>query len=136
MNRSEPTIHDVDIEVDARIADETSQVDWDAVTTSEATAFGLALGMYRDVVHTYEKRRVAWGTATGGVISMCVLALACLLLRTGPLFALSIVLATQAMRALWLFWKSVQSKQDVKLLEGQAMEVALDLARLHPAKQQ
>jgi hypothetical protein len=135
MIRSEPTIHDVDVAVDARIADETAAVDWDAVTTSEASAFGLALGLYRDVLHTYEKRRVAWGTATGGVISMSVLALACILMHAGPWFALSVVLGTQTLRALWLYLKAHQSRRDVKALEEQALDYAKELAAIHPSKQ-
>lgn len=133
MPQSEPVIHDVDIAVDARLVDEASQVDWHAVSTAEASSFGLALGLYRDVVHTHEKRRVAWGTATGGVISMSVLAIACLLCGTGPWFALSVVVATQMVRALWLYLKVHQSSRDVQALEGQAVDVARELAAIHPA---
>ena len=134
MTRSEPVIHDVDINIDARLVDEAGAVDWHRVSEEEASSFGLALGMYRDVVHTHEKRRVAWGTATGGVISMSVLSLACLLCGTGPWFALSVVLGSQAIRALWLYLKAHQSSRDVKMLEEQAIDVAKELACRHPTQ--
>jgi len=131
---SEPVIHDVDIEVDARVVDEASKVDWHSVSEAEASSFGLALGLYRDVVHTHEKRRVAWGTAVGGNISMCVLAIACLVCGTSPWFALAVVAATQTCRALWLYLKVHQSARDVRALEQQAIDVARELACLHPTQ--
>src|SRR5579875_3124364 len=105
VNSSEATIHDVDVQIDALMTDEGARVDWHQVTEAEASGFGLALALYRDVVHTYQNRRTAWGTATGGVISMAVLALACILVGAGPWFALSVILGTQAIRALWLYLK-------------------------------
>lgn len=125
---------DVDVAVDALMMDEAAKVDWHKVTEAEATSFGLAMGLYRDVSHSKQHRRVAWGTATGGVISMSVLSLACLLIGTGPWFALSVVLGSQAIRALWLYLKAYQASRDVKFMEQQALEVIRELAAAHPAQ--
>ena len=132
MNRSEPTVHDVDIAVDARIVDETAKVDWDSVTTPEASGFGLCLGLYRDVIHTYEKRRVAWNTALGGVLSISVMALVCFFWGLGPGTALTAIVGSQLGRTLWLYWKAHQSLRDVQDLEAQAIDYAKDLAKNHP----
>ena len=127
---------DMDIQVDALMMDEASRVNWHALSEGEAASFGLAMGLLRDVSHTHQQRRVAWGTATGGVISMTVLALACLVFGSGPWFALSVVIGTQAIRALVLYWRTHQASRDVKFVEQQALEVIRELAAAHPAQRQ
>jgi hypothetical protein len=134
MNRGEPVTHDVDL-VDARIMDETSTVDWHAVSESEAASFGLSLGLYRDQVHVYEKRRVAWGTGTGSVLSISAMAAVAMLTHAGGWFAVSLIIFTQAFRAGWLYWKMRQSEKDIKLVQDSAIDNARHLAGLHPAKQ-
>jgi hypothetical protein len=121
--------------VDDNVASEATNIDWHMVTEAEAASFGLALGLYRDIQQVYEKRRVAWGTALGGVVSMCVLILTAHFVGAGPRFALSIVVASQTIRVLWLWWKAQQSKQDVKALETQALELAHELSQQHPVRQ-
>jgi len=134
MSSEEVTVPDVDIEVDALMMDEAARVDWHKLTEAEAAGFGLAMGLYRDVSHSHQYRRMAWGTATGGVISMSVLVGACLLFGSGPWFALSVVIGTQALRALWLYWKAHQARQDVRFMEQQALQVIRELAAAHPSK--
>lgn len=133
MNRGESDVSDVDL-IDARIMDETSAVDWDSVTEGEAASFGLALGLYRDQAHVQEKRHTAAGTATGGAISISVMAL------VGSLFNLPMgtvviaIVASQMLRALVLCYNERKSRKDAKLMEDQALDVAKRLAALHPAR--
>ena len=127
---------DVDIQVDALMMDEAARVNWHALNEAEAASFGLAMGLLRDVSHTHQQRRVAWGTATGGVISMSVLALACMAFGAGPWFALGVVIGTQAIRALVLYLKAHRAAQDVKFVEQQALEVIRELAAAHPDQRQ
>jgi hypothetical protein len=131
LMHSEPTV--LDTALDAGLINESAKIDWHSVSEAEASSFGLALGLYRDVAHTCEKRRVAWGTAVGGVISMSVIAISCLLIGTGPWFAISVVVCSQLVRALWLYLKAYQSSRDVRMLGDQALDVVKELATIHPA---
>lgn len=130
MNR----LDTIDTDIDRRIAGEVANVDWHTVSEAEGASFGLALGLYRDVLHSYEKRRVAWGTATGGVISLTAMCLLGLAVHAPPLFILTLIIVTQTARALWLFYKTRQSAGDVGLLEQQAVDSARLLADAHPVQ--
>ncbi len=133
MNRSEPNVSDVDL-IDARLVDETSKVDWNAVTEGEAAAFGLALSMYRDQVHVQEMRRAAMQNACGTLISASVLSTLFLLVGVNPFVALGVVIASMAARYGLLVWAHHETQRDVKVFEDQALECTDSLAKLHPAE--
>ena len=119
---------------DEVMADETSRVDWHQITEQEGVTFGIAVSLYNDVVQTYEKRRTAWATATGGVISMSVLAIFCALCHTNPWITVGVIVGTQALRTLWLYRNVYLAAQDTKMMERQAIEVVRELAALHPVQ--
>lgn len=64
---------------------------------------------------------------------MAVLTVACLLCHCSPWFTLSVVIGTQAIRALWLYLKAHQASRDVKVFEHQAHDILKELAKAHPA---
>ena len=129
---SEPTVElDPDTTSDV-VAIAASRIDWYAVTEAEAAAFGKALGQHRAASYLYEKRRVAWGTALGGTLGMAVLAVACVAVRSSPWFALSVVVVSQTLRTLWLYWQTLRVSRGVTLLERQVVDVARQLVELHP----
>lgn len=117
---------------DDRLEAEASKVNWHKVTEAETASFGLALGICRDARTDHCQRRIAWGTATGGVISASVLALCCLFLNVGTGFTVSVIIASQAARVLWLYLKAHRASRDIGVFEQQTIDVAKELATLHP----
>ena len=134
MNRSEPSIFDIDL-ADARLVDETSKVNWHAVTEGEAAAFGLALSMYRDQVHVQDMRRAAMQNSFGTLISASVLSVLFLLAGVNPFVALGVIIASMTARTCLLVWANKETQSDVQVFEDQALECADNLAKLHPVVQ-
>ena len=127
---SEVTVEAMDI--DHEMAEAAAQVDWHKVTEAEAASFGLAVSFYREVVQAWLLRRAQWGTAVGGVISMAVLSIVCMLCHTSGWFALMVIIGSQVVRALWLYLKSYRAARVCGQFEQQCIDVVGELAQLHP----
>lgn len=124
-----------DIDIDARVVDETSQVDWQHVTEAEGSSFGLTLGLYRDALHSYEKRRVAWGTAVGSVVSLSVLFLVASFAGLDKTWTAAIILGSQFLRSTLLFRNAQNCSRVVVERERCALDAARELATRHPLSQ-
>jgi hypothetical protein len=124
-----------DIDIDARMVDETSQVDWHQVTEAEGSSFGLALGLYRDALHSYEKRRIAWGTAVGSVVSLSVLFIVASFAGLDKTWTAAIILGSQFLRSALLFRNTQNSFRVLREQERGALEAARELASRHPLPQ-
>ena len=118
--------------VDSLIMQETSKVDWHQVPGNVAAGFGLSVGLFRDSVNVKQQRRIAWGTTIGGIVSMSVLAVTCMVTGTSGWFAVGLILIHQSLRSAFLFWKMKQSEKDMEELQEQAIDYAKHLAETYP----
>lgn len=80
----------------------------------------LSLDLYHDASQIFVARHAAFGTSAGGVMSMGALTILATCVGASPWFALSIVIGTQCIRTLVLWWKSRQAWVVLKLLEADA----------------
>lgn len=119
--------------IDSLITHETSAVDWHQVPENVVAGFGLSLGLFRDSAHVHQQRRVAWGTTVGGIISMALLCVACMVTGTSGWVTAGLIVVHQALRSGFLFWKMKNSEKDMELLQEQAVDYAKHLAEKYPA---
>lgn len=118
----------------AAAEERASGIDWHAIDSREATELGLALGMLRDSATDYDMRRVAWGTAAGGLIGATIMALLALVTCRSPAFALALVVGTQLARATHLWWKARSTRSVVRHMEADAAAVIDRLLQKHPTR--
>ena len=131
MNRVEPVMHDVDL-VDARVMDKMAAIDWRKLEEKESASFGLVLGLYRDAVHSADERRVACGTAAGGVIAISVLCALAIALGASAGFVALLIIGHQTARTAILWFKWRKANKYAAQVEDELVDVAQELGKAHP----
>jgi hypothetical protein len=74
---------------------------------------------YENVVNAWRDRRTAMLTATGGLYSTVVLCAVGLIARLNPMYVLIMLVASQTLRANWLWFKLNRAQRDVHILKSQ-----------------
>jgi len=80
----------------------------------------LAIDIADAALHAYEKRRVAWGTALGGVISVAMMTVLGVLVGASGYFIAGLIVTTQVFRTLWLGYKAFRAGQECDRLQCEA----------------
>lgn len=119
----------VDLErLNKKLTKELDNIEWHDVPEADAKSFCF----FRDSLAVHKLRRTAWETAIRGALTSIVLAAICLLIGSGPGFALGLIIVHQVLRTLVL-WRNVRkSEQEIVTLEQQVIVLARELVSVHP----
>ena len=115
-----------------RIAVAADKIDWNDVPDTAIRSFNLARELQVESEDQFERCSVAWGTAAGGVISLCVVSIFSLATTKSYEFTLGLVTVHQLVRQLVLWWRKRRAAEAARILQTSTLELVHRLAQEHP----
>jgi hypothetical protein len=98
-------------DIDDRLTEPMSAVDWERVSAAQMAAFGLNLSVLRDADVEQEKVQSAAFARVGALISLVVVGGVTMLLGAHPLAVLAGVVLSQGAGTAWMVWRARQAKK-------------------------
>jgi len=98
-------------DIDDRLTEPMSAVDWERVSAAQMAAFGLNLSVLRDADVEQEKVQSAAFARMGGLISLVSVALVTWVLGCHPVAIIGGLFVSQAAGVAWMMWRARQAKK-------------------------
>lgn len=125
----------VDLErFDEEISDTVKDVDWHVVKQHDSARFGLAAGIFRDAMTSFDIKNVAWKLSSSNAVYAFVLAMIGFIFGLEPWHIIAAIVFGNAARAAWLGWLFYRSESLVLDAHRNAMDEAYDMAATYPKK--
>lgn len=98
-------------DIDDRLTEPMSAVDWERVSAAQMAAFGINLSVLRDADAEQEKAQSAAFARVGALISFTIVGGVLLLFGANPLAVVAGVFGSQVAGTAWLWWRAKQAKK-------------------------